>query len=193
MRGMRIGIALTGSFCTFSKVVPQVKALVEAGASVTPILSYHVNQLDTRFYRSADLRRDLEEITGHVPWISLDEVEPIGPKKLLDLVIIAPCTGNSLAKLAAGITDTPPLLAAKSQLRNKRPVLVAVSTNDGLANAAKNIGLLLNMRNIYFVPFAQDDPEGKPSSLVADFERMSEAALAAARGDQLQPVLASPR
>ncbi len=189
MRGMRIGFALTGSFCTFAAVMPQVKALVEAGAEVTPILSYHVNSVDTRFYAVADLRRDLEEITGKAPWVTLDEVEPIGPKKLLDIIIVAPCTGNSLAKMAGGISDTPALLAAKSQLRNKRPVLVAVSTNDGLANAAKNIGLLLNTRNIYFVPFAQDDPQGKPASLVADFSQIPQAALSALQGEQLQPVL----
>lgn len=189
MQGMRIGFALTGSFCTFGKVLAQVKALVDAGASVRPILSYHANQLDTRFYRAEDLRRDLEQITGFAPWTTLDEVEPIGPKQLLDLMIIAPCTGNSLAKLAAGMSDTPALLAAKSQLRNKRPVLVAVSTNDGLANGAKNIGLLLNMRNIYLVPFAQDDPVEKPGSLVAKFERTLEAAEAAIAGEQIQPVL----
>ncbi|MCL2810765.1 MAG: dipicolinate synthase subunit B [Clostridia bacterium] len=189
MQGARIGFALTGSFCTFDKALFQAKALVEAGATVRPILSYHTNQLDTRFYRAEDLRRDLEEITGFAPWTTLGEVEPIGPQKLLDLLIIAPCTGNSLAKLAAGIADTPVLLAAKSQVRNKRPVLVAISTNDGLANAAKNIGLLLNMRNIYLAPFAQDDPTNKPTSLVAKFERIPEAALAAMAGEQMQPVL----
>jgi len=190
MQGARIGFALTGSFCTFTKVLFQVKALVEAGASVRPILSYHANQLDTRFYRAEDLRRDLEEITGAAPWTTLDEVEPIGPQKLLDLLLIAPCTGNSLAKLAAGVSDTPVLLAAKSQLRNRRPVLVAVSTNDGLASAAKNIGLLLNMRNIYLAPFAQDDPANKPSSLVAKFERLPEAVGAALAGEQIQPIIA---
>jgi len=189
MQGTRIGFALTGSFCTFAKALLQVEALVEAGASVRPILSYHANQLDTRFYRAEDLRRDLEKITGFAPWVTLGEVEPIGPQRLLDLVIIAPCTGNSLAKLAAGMSDTPVLLAAKSQLRNRRPVLVAVSTNDGLAGAAKNIGLLLNMRNIYLAPFAQDDPVNKPSSLVAKFERTLEAAQAALAGEQVQPVL----
>ncbi len=189
MQGVRIGFALTGSYCVFSKVVPQIRALVETGAEVTPIFSYHVDMLDTRFYKAADLRRDVEEITGRQVWASLDAVEPIGPKKLLDLMILAPCTGNSLAKLAAGICDTPALLAAKSHLRNKRPVLIAVSTNDGLANAAKNIGQLLNMRGIYFVPFNQDDPEGKPSSLVAAFDRLLPAAQAALRGEQIQPVI----
>ncbi len=190
MQGIRIGFALTGSFCTFEKVMPQVRALVDAGATVFPMLSYHVNSIDTRFYQAEALRRDLQAITGHAPWVTLDEVEPIGPKKLLDLMVIAPCTGNSLAKLAAGIYDTPALLAAKSHLRNQRPVLIAVSTNDGLAAAAKNIGQLLNARNIYFVPFGEDDPKGKPASLVAYFERIPDAARAALEGTQLQPVIA---
>lgn len=189
MQGLRIGFALTGSFCVFNKVIPQIRALVEAGADVTPILSYHVHQIDTRFYGAADLYRDVQDITGKSPLVTLDGVEPIGPKKLLDVLIIAPCTGNSLAKLANGISDTPVLLAAKSHLRNKRPVVLAISTNDGLANAAKNIGLLLNMRNLYVVPFRQDDPQGKPSSLVADFSLIREAAEAALRGEQIQPIL----
>ncbi|MDR3051727.1 MAG: dipicolinate synthase subunit B [Oscillospiraceae bacterium] len=189
MQGMRAGFALTGSFCTFAQVLPQVKALAEAGAQVQPILSYHVQVLDTRFYRADDLRQDLLKITGNVPWATLQEVEPIGPKKLLDLLVIAPCTGNTLAKLASGITDTPVTLAAKSQLRNGGPVLVAVSTNDGLAAAGKNIGLLLATRNLYFVPFRQDDPQGKPTSLVADFARLPDAAKAALAGRQVQPLL----
>ncbi len=189
MQGLRIGFALTGSFCTFAQVLPQIKALIEAGADVQPILSTNVHTLDTRFYKAADLFDDLVNITNHEPWTTLDVVEPIGPKKLLDLLIIAPCTGNSLAKLANSVADTPVLLAAKSQLRNQRPVLLAVSTNDGLAGAGKNIGALLDKKNVFFVPFRQDDPQGKPSSLVADFARLPEAAELAAQGKQMQPVL----
>ncbi len=189
MQGLRIGFALTGSFCTFSQVLPQVQALIEAGADVQPILSTNVHTLDTRFYQAADLFNDLVNVTNHEPWAALDVVEPIGPKKLLDLLIIAPCTGNSLAKLALGIADTPVLLAAKSQLRNQRPVLLAVSTNDGLAGAGKNIGALLDKKHVYFVPFRQDDPEGKPSSLVADFARLPDAAVQALAGKQMQPIL----
>lgn len=189
MEGLRIGFALTGSFCTFDRTMPQVQALVEAGAKVTPILSYNVHQTDTRFYRAQTLYEDLTKITGAEPLCTLDQVEPIGPRKLLDLLIIAPCTGNTLAKLANGIADTPVLLAAKSHLRNKRPVLIAVSTNDGLANAAKNIGQLLNMRHVFMVPFGQDDPTGKPASLVARLEDIPRSAQLALAGEQAQPIL----
>lgn len=189
LAGKRIGFALTGSFCTFADVFVQVQALVDAGADVTPILSYHVDQLDTRFFKADEVKRTLEKITGKKPLKTLMEVEPIGPKKTLDLVIIAPCTGNSLGKLQNGIIDTPVIMAVKSHLRNQRPVLLAVSTNDGLTNAAKNIGGLMNTKHIYFVPYGQDDYQKKANSLVADMTQIPMAAAAALRGEQLQPML----
>lgn len=189
LEGKKIGFALTGSFCTFKSVIEQVKNLVQLGAEVTPILSYHAYSTDTRFGKAADFVKQLEEITNHPVWHTIDQVEPIGPKKLLDLMILAPCTGNSLAKLAQGVIDTPAVLACKSHLRNARPVLIAVSTNDGLAAAGQNIGRLLNTRHIYFVPFGQDDASGKPTSLVAHFDLIAQAAQAALEGVQLQPVI----
>lgn len=189
--GKRIGFALTGSFCTFERVLKQVEALVRAGADVQPILSENAYDLDTRFMAAEDLRERLERMTGYAPWHLLTQVEPIGPKKLLDLILVAPCTGNTLAKLGAGIADGPVLLACKSMLRNGRPVLLAVSTNDGLNAAAKNIGLLLARKHIYFVPFGQDDPVGKPTSLVACMEYIPASVEAALEHRQLQPVLVS--
>ncbi len=189
MTGKRIGFALTGSFCTFAKVLPQVQALVEAGAQVFPIASRAVAETDTRFGRAEDFLHALADMTGREPLSTLAQVEPIGPRRMLDLLIVAPCTGNTLAKLAAGIADTPVTLACKAHLRNEGPLLLAPSTNDGLGTAAKNIGALLGARSVFFVPFGQDDPRGKPRSLVAHMERIPEAAEAALAGRQLQPVL----
>ncbi len=189
MTGKRIGFALTGSFCTFAKVLPQVQALVEAGAQVFPIASRAVAETDTRFGRAEDFLHALADMTGREPLSTLAQVEPIGPRRMLDLLIVAPCTGNTLAKLAAGIADTPVTLACKAHLRNEGPLLLAPSTNDGLGTAAKNIGALLAARSVFFVPFGQDDPRGKPRSLVAHMERIPEAAEAALAGRQLQPVL----
>ena len=193
LAGKRIGFAVTGSFCTFAQILPQMKALVDAGADVTPILSYNASRLDTRFFKAEDFKRMLKEITGHDIIDDLPRAEPIGPKKLLDLVIIAPCTGNTLAKLALGITDTPVLLAAKAHLRNASPVLIAVSTNDALAANAKNLGLLLNTRNLYFVPYRQDDSVKKRASIVADMTLIPEAAALALEGRQMQPVMLDPK
>ncbi len=189
LKGIRIGFALTGSFCTFARVFPQAEALRKEGALVTPIFSFNTDQLDTRFFTAADVKMHMRAATGEEPLATLNAVEPIGPKKLLDLLVIAPCTGNTLAKLAAGIADTPVTLAAKSHLRNNGPVLLAVSTNDGLAAAAKNIGELLARRHFYFVPFEQDDPKGKPRSLVAEMEQIPLCAQMALDGVQAQPVL----
>ena len=193
LAGKRIGFAVTGSFCTFAQILPQVKALADAGAEVTPILSYNASRLDTRFFKAEDFKRMLKEITGQDIIDDLTRTEPIGPKKLLDLVIIAPCTGNTLAKLALGITDTPVLLAAKAHLRNASPVLIAVSTNDALAANAKNLGLLLNTRNLYFVPYRQDDSVKKRASIVADMTLIPEAAALALEGRQMQPVMLDPK
>lgn len=188
-KSVRIGCAMTGSFCTFRKVFQAWQALAETGAALTPIMSQAAYESDTRFYPVAEARRIFREICGREIWHTIVETEPIGPKKLLDLLIIAPCTGNTLAKLAAGIADTPVTLAAKSHLRNGRPVLIAPSTNDGLGRNAENLGKLQAMRDFYFVPYGQDAPEGKPASLVSYFDRIPEAARGALEGRQIQPLL----
>ena len=185
----RIGCAMTGSFCTFKAVFEAWRALKRTGATMTPILSFNAATVDTRFLTALETRRVFEEITGMKPLMTLDAVEPIGPKKLLDALVIAPCTGNTLAKLANGIADTPVTLAAKSHLRNGRPLVIAVSSNDALAQNAKNLGQLLAMRNVYFVPFTQDDAHGKPNSLVARFEALPETVRQALQGRQIQPLL----
>ena len=189
LAGARIGCAMTGSFCTFKKVFAVWRALKDAGAELFPILSFNASSLDTRFYPACEAVGTFEEIAGRKAIASLNQAEPIGPKKLLDLLIICPCTGNTLGKLAAGITDTSVTMAAKAHLRNQRPLLLAPSTNDGLAASAASIGALLPRKYIYFVPFGQDDPEGKPASLVADFSLVADAAQAALEGRQLQPLL----
>ena len=187
--GKRAGCAMTGSFCTFQAVIEAWRALRETGAELFPILSFNAAALDTRFQTAESVVRALVEITGRAPLTTLAQVEPIGPKKLLDALVIAPCTGNTLAKLAAGIADTPVTLAAKSHLRNGRPLIVAPSSNDALAQNAKNLGTLLAARHVYFVPFGQDDPVSKPNSLVARFDRLPEAVEAALKGRQMQPIL----
>ena len=189
MAETRIGFAMTGSFCTFAKVMPQMKRLVEAGYHVTPIMSEAVYTTDTRFGRAADFIAQAETITGETVIHTIAQAEPIGPKKLLDLLILAPCTGNTLGKLACGIYDTAPTLAVKSHRRNDRPVLIAVSTNDALASSAPGIGMLQCRRGFYFVPYGQDDDSGKPTSCVADFTKILPAAEAALEGRQLQPML----
>ena len=189
LAGKRVGFAITGSFCTFDQILPVVEQLVKAGADVVPILSLNAAQLDTRFFKAAEFKRILKEMTGKDIIDDLVHAEPIGPKKMLDIVIIAPCTGNTLAKLALGVTDTPVVLAAKAHLRNAGPVLIAVSTNDALAANAKNLGLLLNTRYVYFVPYRQDDSKKKSTSIVADMGMIPEAARMALDGKQIQPVM----
>ena len=189
MKKTSIGFAMTGSFCTFERVLKQMEALVRRGYEVLPVLSFNAGALDTRFMTAEHLRARIVEITGNEPIDTLAGAEPIGPKKMTDVFLIAPATGNSLAKLASGIFDTPALLGAKSHLRNDRPLVLAVSTNDGLGAAAQNIGRLLNVRNIYFVPFDQDDPVKKPRSLVADFSQIPRTIAAALSGVQMQPML----
>ena len=189
LKGMRIGFAVTGSFCTFSKILDPIKELVRLGAIVTPIFSFSTAQINSRFYKAEDFRNDVEAITGTSVIDTIPGAEPIGPKKLFDLIIVAPCTGNTIAKLANAITDTPVTMAVKAHLRNNRPVLLAISTNDGLTGNASNIGKLLNTRNYYFVPFRQDDSSGKPNSLVADMALVPVSASKAANGEQIQPLL----
>ncbi|MBQ6380374.1 MAG: dipicolinate synthase subunit B [Clostridia bacterium] len=186
-----IGFALTGSFCTFERAIEQMKILTAAGHNVTPIMSFNAYHLDTKFGIAADFRESIEKVCGAPIIHTIQGAEPIGPKKLFDILLVEPCSGNTLAKLAAGIVDTPVLMAVKSHLRNARPVLLAVSSNDALGNAAKNIGALLNMRNIFFVPMEQDDPYRKPRSVVADFDYTELALNAALEGTQLQPIIKS--
>ena len=183
------GFALTGSYCTISAVLPQIKALCELGYNVIPIVSQNVKQTDTRFGKSEDFMKTAEDLSRNKVIDSIKGAEPIGPGKMLDALIIAPCTGNTLGKLANGITDTPVTMAAKSTIRNEKPVIIAVSTNDGLGNSAKNIGALLNFRNIFFVPFGQDDHEKKPRSLVADMNMIPETLKSALEQRQIQPLL----
>lgn len=188
-----VGFALCGSFCTFSDVIPQIEMLRKLNYDIVPIMSGIAYETDTRFGRAEEIRNRIETICKHEILHTIPEVEPIGPKKMLDVLVIAPCTGNTAAKLANGITDTSVTMAAKSHLRNGRPIVIAVSTNDGFAGAAKNIGSLLNYNNIYLVPFRQDDHEKKPRSLVADFTLIPEAVEAALKGEQLQPIAKDPK
>lgn len=185
---MTVGFALCGSFCTYQQVFPIMKKLAETH-DIIPIFSDSSGTIDSRFGLAADHIQKTIDITGHSPIMTIAEAEPIGPKKLLDALVIAPCTGNTLAKLAHSIADTPVTMAAKSHLRNGRPVVIAVSTNDGLAGAAENIGKLLARKNYYFVPFGQDDSIQKPTSLVAHFGKIPDTLNAALAGNQLQPIL----
>lgn len=185
---MTIGFAMTGSFCTFSKVIPIMDALSKE-YNIIPIVSEIIPATDSRFGTAQSHIQEISEICGRFPLTSIPQVEPIGPKKLLDALIIAPCTGNTLAKLSHGIADSSVSMCAKSHLRNGRPIVVAISTNDGLAAAAENIGRLLNRKNYYFVPFRQDDPENKPTSLVAEFELLPDTLSYALSGTQIQPLI----
>ncbi len=189
MAKLRIAYALTGSYCTFSQTFAQMERLARAGYDLIPVLSYNASQVDTRFFKASEVIDRLTEITGKAPLMTLPAVEPLGPKHLCDAYIIAPCTGASVNKMAAGIFDTPALLGAKSCLRNDLPVLLCPATNDGLSTAAAGIGKLLSTRGFYFVPFGQDDPVNKPRSLVAHFDLLPEALAAALAGTQMQPIL----
>lgn len=188
----KLGICLSGSFCTFERVAEQIRLLVLAGMDITPILSAHTALTDTRFGTAAQWRERLEEITGHKALTTLTEVEPIGPKGYFDALVVAPCTGTTLGKLANGISDTPVTLAVKSHLRRSRPVILAVSTNDALGASFRNIALLKNTKHIYLVPMAQDDVVNKPNSLVADFTRIGDTVTCAMAGLQIQPLFCSP-
>ena len=185
---MTIGFALTGSFCTYSQVFPVMEELTRRHKLI-PIFSFNAASTDSRFGKAEDFLRRAGEICGTSPITTVAGAEPIGPKKLLDALVIAPCTGNSLSKLAHSVADTPVTMAAKSHPRNGRPVIVAVSTNDGLAGACENIGRLLVRKHYYFVPFGQDDPITKPTSLIADFSRIPQTLEAAMDGRQIQPLL----
>lgn len=189
MKKITLGLAMCGSFCTFSRVLDAFETFDTSVYDLIPIMSQASFETDSRFGTAAQFRARLHALCGREPIHTIEEAEPIGPKKLLDALIIAPCTGNTLAKLAAGIADGPVTLAAKAHLRNERPVILAVSTNDGLAGNAASLGTLLNRRGFYFVPFGQDSAFQKPRSVVADFTKLPETAAAALRGEQLQPML----
>ena len=185
---MTIGFALCGSFCTYERVF-QVMEVLAQQHRVIPIFSHAAATLESRFGTSEEFLARAKKICGTSPLLTIPDVEPIGPKKMLDVLVIAPCTGNTLAKLAHSIADTPVTMAAKSHLRNGRPVLIAVSTNDALSGAAENIGKLLGRKHYYFVPFGQDDPINKPTSMVAHFEKIPHALEAVREGKQIQPIL----
>lgn len=190
MKPITLGLAMCGSFCTYARVLDTFRALADTKRyALVPIMSQASYETDSRFGSASVFRTQLEEICQHEIIHTIEAAEPIGPKKLLDALVIAPCTGNTLSKLAAGIADGPVTLAAKAHLRNERPIVLAVSTNDGLAGNAANLGALLNRRGYYFVPFGQDSAFKKPRSLVADFTKLPETIGAALRGEQLQPML----
>ena len=188
MEPLRVGFALTGSFCTFSRILSVIQEMADHGAVITPILSFNAASMDTRFGTALELREKLIEITGHKPLETLVEVEPIGPKAMFDVLIVAPCTGSTLGRLACGLSDTPVTLAVKSHLRRSLPVILAISTNDALGASMRNISLLKNTKYIYFVPLRQDDPYNKPNSLVADFTLIEKTISAAQQGIQIQPL-----
>lgn len=187
-----VGFAITGSFCTFSKTLTVLENMKDQGYEIIPIFSDHAATMDNRFIKAEDFRRKVEEITGHKGIDTIQAAEPIGPKDPLDVLVIAPCTGNTMAKLANGITDSPALMAAKAHLRNERPLVVSISTNDAMGMNFKNLGLLYNVKNIFFVPFGQDDYEKKTASLIAHVELIPDTIQAALQGKQLQPILKSP-
>lgn len=187
--GIRVGYCICGSFCTFEKSFKAAGELVKMGAKLIPVMSYNSAGLDTRFGNAREIAARFEKIAGTSVIKTIVDAEPIGPKKMCDIMVVAPCTANTLAKLALGITDTPVTMAVKSHLRNAGPVVIAVSTNDALAGCAKNIGMLQNLKNYYFVPYKQDDYEKKPNSIVADFDLLPETIEAALDRKQLQPVI----
>lgn len=189
MSTLKVGFAICGSFCTFSKVFPCIEALKEMGASVTPIMSEIAYSTDTRFGKASEHCEKIAALCGKEIIHTIVMAEPIGPQNMFDILIIAPCTGNTLGKMAHGITDSAVTMAAKSQLRNSLPVLIAVSTNDALGTSAKNIATLMNKKNVYFVPMKQDDPDKKPNSMVADFDLIIPAVREALVGKQIQPVI----
>ena len=189
LKDKKIGFTLTGSFCTFQKVILKMKEIKKLGAEIIPIMSFNSYNLDTKFGKAKDFIEEIENITGKEIIHTIQGAEPIGPKKLTDIMIIAPCSGNTMAKLACDIIDTPATMAAKSHLRNNRPLVIAPSTNNGLSGNAENIGKLLNRKNYYFVPFRQDNPITKPRSIVFDAEYIIKTIEFALDGEQISPIL----
>lgn len=189
----KIGFGITGSFCTFGRVKNELEKMAEAGADITPVFSFNTQITNTRFADAGKFVNEIEKICGKAGMKTIAQAEPVGPKALFDVMVIAPCTGNTLAKLCAGITDSPVLMAAKAHLRNERPLVISVSTNDALGINFKNIGYLMNMKNVYFVPFGQDDPVKKPKSMIGDMSKIPDAVEAALEGRQLQLVISNKR
>ena len=185
----KVGLALCGSFCTFNKIFSVMDSLIKEGYDIYPIMSFSASKIDTRFGLAEDHIKRIEDACGKKVIMEIKDAEPLGPQKLVDILVIAPCTGNTLGKLAGGIADTPVTMAAKAHLRNQRPVLIGVSTNDGLSTSAKNIGFLLNQKNIFFIPMRQDDHIQKPLSIVADFDKTNLAIEEALNFRQIQPVI----
>ena len=180
---------MTGSFCTFEKAINQMEYFISKGAEILPIMSFNAYNIDTRFGEAETFKNRIENLTGNKIIASIKEAEPIGPKNLIDIIVVLPCTGNTLAKLSQGIYDTPVTLAVKSHLRNQKPVVIGVSSNDSLSASAKNIGALLNYKHYYFVPMRQDDPAKKPFSIVCDFDKAYETAEYALKGKQIEPII----
>lgn len=189
LKGKNIGIAITGSFCTYEKTFTQMESLVRQGASVRTIFSNSAASLDSRFGSSDKFLKLATDITGYPPILTIPDAEPIGPGKMFDILVLLPCTGNTIAKLANGITDTPALMAAKAHLRNNMPLLISLSTNDALGMNMKNIGILMNTKHIFFIPFAQDNPGKKPNSMISRTELLIPSIEAALEGRQIQPVI----
>ncbi len=189
MENINLGFALCGSFCTLKEAVKALKELKKENYNITPIMSHIVYSTDTRFGKAEDFIKEIEEICQNKIIHTIDGAEPIGPKNLLDIIVVCPCTGNTLAKIALGVTDTPVTMAVKAHLRNNKPVVLAPATNDALGASAKNIGLLHNTKNIYFVPYGQDDPHSKNNSLVCDFTKVPSAVSSALNGKQIQPII----
>lgn len=189
MKDITLGYAFCGSFCTIDKSLEALKELAGAGYKIKPIMSQIVYTTDTRFGKAEDLKKQVMQLCGSEIIHDIKGAEPIGPKNLLDIIVVAPCTGNTIAKIALGITDTPVTMAVKAHLRNNKPVVLAVATNDALGASCKNIGLLHNTNNIYFTPYGQDDPEGKNNSLISDFSLIPKTVEYALNGKQIQPVI----
>lgn len=189
LANLRIGFAVTGSFCTFEKAFEQAEILRKSGAELIPIMSFNAASIESRFGTAEDNLKRLENICGRKVITSIEAAEPIGPKKMTDIMVVCPCTGNTCAKLAMSITDSPVTMAVKSHIRNKKPVVIALASNDSLAGSMKNIGNLMNMKNYYFVPFYQDDCRKKPTSAICDFRELPETIVNAVNGVQLQPLI----
>ena len=189
LAGKNIGYALTGSFCTFRTTIQEMEKLVKLGANVFPIMSFHSYELDTKFGKAQDFIEEIESLTGHKIIYTIQAAEPIGPKEMFDVLIVAPCSGNTIAKLAYDIIDTPVCMAVKSLLRINRPIVIGISTNNALSGAAENIGKLLNRKNYYFVPFKQDNPITKPRSIVCDFSYVQKTLEYALEGEQISPII----
>lgn len=189
LKGLNLGIGICGSFCTFKDVIKEIKNLVELGINVYPVFSFNAQSIDTRFGKAEDIIKTIKDITGNNIITTIEDAEPIGPTNFLDAFLVAPCTGNTMAKLNKGITDTPVLMACKSNLRNNKPVILALATNDALGANLENIGGLINKKNIYFVPFGQDDYIKKPKSMIANFSSIPEAIEKSLNGEQLQPII----